>query len=201
MKNKIDSINAWLDKIEKSSIPDFDKLPEVKLYMNQLVAYINEILSPYTSKDQKAITSFMVNNYVKEKLIDQPINRKYNRTQMAYIISICLLKQVASMENLHVILDKKNASIKGNELYSFFKSCETETLESVYHKTKMRVEAVEKKYKSDITKCHNKPELLNKVNNHLNIQLVYIAFKLMVEAQINKFFAEKILEEVLGKDK
>ena len=153
MKNKLKEIQKWLNYIGEAKLPDYEKLPDVSLYMDQVVTYVKDALEPFTLEEQTSITNFMINNYVKAKIIDAPKNKRYEKKQIAYIISICLLKQVTSMGNLQTLLDKDNSTVKEEDLYTFFKSCEDETLENVLHKTKMRVDAVEKKYKSDLSKA------------------------------------------------
>lgn len=201
MENKIATLNKWVDDMLNSHLPEYKDLPEVKLYMDQLVGYVNERLAPFAQKDQEAITKFMINNYVKNGLIPPPTNKRYSKNQIGYIIAICILKQSASLTDLSIVMDKHASKEKPADLYTFFKECERETLENVHHKTKIRLDTIEKKYNQDIQKCKDNEALIGKVNSHLNSQLIYVAFKLLVEAQMNKFFAERILEEVVSDTK
>ncbi|MFQ7058586.1 MAG: DUF1836 domain-containing protein [Turicibacter sanguinis] len=42
----------------------------------------------------------MLNNYVKQKVVSPPLNRRYNEKHLAYLIVVCLLKQVYSLTEI-----------------------------------------------------------------------------------------------------
>lgn len=196
MRNTLKEIQDYIINFDKNEIPDYAKLPEVSLYMDQLITYVNDILKLYSADEKNLLTKFMVNNYVKNKLVSAPKNKRYEKDQLAYLIAITLLKQVASLDNLKVLMDKNNTNIHGADLYSFFINCEKETVDSVHHKTQLRLDAIEKKYRQDLQKTRGKRLESQKVNVQLKKQLLYVAFKLYVEAEINKILADKIVFEI-----
>ena len=73
MEKIINALKEWLERLNDAELPQFDSLPDVSLYMDQIVSYIDAILEPYSRDEQKLITSFMVNNYVKAKIISRVI--------------------------------------------------------------------------------------------------------------------------------
>ena len=78
-------------------LPRWRNFPEIDLYIDQLVSYLEQYLSNYIindeEKDGKIVTKTMINNYVKHNVIKPPINKKYNREHLAYLFAIFLLKQ------------------------------------------------------------------------------------------------------------
>ena len=120
MEKIINELKVWLEGLNDSKLPEFETLPDVNLYMDQIVSYIDTILSPYSRDEQKLITSFMVNNYVKAKIIEAPTLKRYNKNQLSYLIAICLLKQITSMSNMAVILNKENFQDENGEFYNHF---------------------------------------------------------------------------------
>ena len=87
--------------IMKIHIPRWNELPEIDLYLDQVVNYIEKYLGQYTvNKDDKIITKTMINNYVKLGIMPAPIKKKYSREHMAYLIVICVLKQVYSINDI-----------------------------------------------------------------------------------------------------
>ena len=70
--------------IEKRKAPAFhcprwEELPDMDLYMDQVVTLLNEYLKPFHAKDQeKMVTSTMINNYVKPR----PSKRNIRRTTL-----------------------------------------------------------------------------------------------------------------------
>ena len=89
------------EMIMKIHIPRWNELPEIDLYLDQVVNYLEKYLEPYNvNKDDKIITKTMINNYVKLGIIPAPEKKKYSRSHVAYLIVICVLKQVYSISDI-----------------------------------------------------------------------------------------------------
>ena len=89
------------DLVSKIHIPRWNELPEIDLYLDQVVNYLEKYLSKYNvNKDDKVITNTMKNNYVKQGIMPAPEKKKYNRTHLAYLMVICVLKQVYSINDI-----------------------------------------------------------------------------------------------------
>lgn len=81
--------------------PRWAELPGIALYMDQVTGYINEIFAPIAPQEQQiTLTKAMVNNYVKQRVMSPPVNKKYDRAHMAYLVTICALKQVFSIPEI-----------------------------------------------------------------------------------------------------
>ena len=89
------------DLVSKIHIPRWNELPEIDLYLDQVVNYLEKYLSKYNvNKDDKVITKTMINNYVKQGIMPAPEKKKYNRTHLVYLMVICVLKQVYSINDI-----------------------------------------------------------------------------------------------------
>lgn len=93
--------------LDKFHIPRWDELPCVDLYLDQVVNLINSYLSPYIffnsnykKGENELLTKTMINNYVKNNLIEAPTKKQYSKTQLAKLFVICVLKQVYSMQDI-----------------------------------------------------------------------------------------------------
>ena len=87
--------------ISKIHIPRWNELPEIDLYLDQVVNYLEKHLGQYNvNKDDKIITKTMINNYVKLGIMPAPEKKKYSREHLAYLIVICVLKQVYSISDI-----------------------------------------------------------------------------------------------------
>jgi len=82
-------------------IPRWEELPDIELYMDQVITFIenNVYIYPFIN-NEKVITSSMINNYVKLNLIPKPIKKKYNKTHLAYLIAISILKHVFTIQEV-----------------------------------------------------------------------------------------------------
>ena len=86
--------------------PRWVQLPQIALYMDQVLLVLNQALEPLTSAEAPAVTSTMINNYVKMKLAAPAEKKKYDRDHMARFLMICLLKKVLSMTEIAAVLEE-----------------------------------------------------------------------------------------------
>ena len=103
--------------MQSFSLPRYDELPPVGFFLEQTVEYINQILAPLHGIQ---ITSSMVRNYVKQGLISNPIKKKYNTDQIAYLIAITILKQVIPLEELSRLFSQQKKTYKSKIAYNYF---------------------------------------------------------------------------------
>ncbi len=89
------------ESIMKIHIPRWNELPEIDLYLDQVVSYLEKYLEQYNvTKEDKIITKTMINNYVKLGIMPAPEKKKYSREHIAYLMVICVLKQVYSINDI-----------------------------------------------------------------------------------------------------
>ena len=80
-------------------IPRWNQLPSIDLYIDQIIALVDENLSAVLCHhDGFPLTKSMINNYVKAKLVAAPINKKYPRSAVAMVIVICLPRNCYSTD-------------------------------------------------------------------------------------------------------
>ena len=184
MEKIINELKVWLDGLKDSSLPQFDNLPDVSLYMDQIVSYIDTILAPYSRDEQKLITSFMVNNYVKAKIIEAPVLKRYNKNQLSYLIAICLLKQITSMSNMAVLLNKEYFNDENGDFYNHFINIHNATKTTIHSKMVENLERAEKgeKVTSRVRRKKETEETTPEINVKKN--LIDLSLKLMIESEI-----------------
>lgn len=97
-------IKDWIKNIKTIHLPRWNELPELALYLDQVLEYVNKTLSVvfmrHDEDTDKVLTSSMINNYVKNQIMPPPIKKKYGRDHIAFIITITILKQVASLNDV-----------------------------------------------------------------------------------------------------
>lgn len=105
MTHPQEGLEAWTEQVHAYHIPRYDELPTLELYMDQVVAVIDDCLRIYL-RDSKAqrLTPAMINNYVKLKVLPPPVKKRYNRTHLCYLIIICMLKQVLAIPEIRTLL-------------------------------------------------------------------------------------------------
>ena len=113
--------------INKFHIPRWNELPNIDLYLDQVVNLINSTLSPYIflNNDEKkeniqVLTKTMINNYVKNNLIEAPEKKLYSKIQLAKLFVICILKQVYSMQDIKTLISIALENTTAKEKYDSF---------------------------------------------------------------------------------
>lgn len=118
-----------VEEIENFHLPRWRELPNVDLYLDQVVSLLESYLSDYINEDndnkENFITKSMINNYVKHNVIKPPINKKYNKEHLASLFVIFTLKQIYSMEDIKKLIKLAIETSSTNKAYDLF-CCELE---------------------------------------------------------------------------
>ena len=125
MDNLKKMLENWLNELNHFSYKNYEELPDIELYMDQVVTLLEKQLKIFqTSSLDKQITSSMINNYVKGEVIPAPISKKYNREHLASIEEVVSLKQVLTIAEVKQILDEhfKDSESKGEAFNQFNKA-------------------------------------------------------------------------------
>lgn len=140
------TLDHWLSNLAEFSYTDYEKLPDIDLYMDQVVTYLEKQLSIFqTSSLDKQITSSMINNYVKGEVVSAPIAKKYNRQHLALIEEVCTLKQVLSIAEVKQIIDERYRKTDADYsvVFNQFKNSMTEKNLEAVDKTKQALENIQ----------------------------------------------------------
>lgn len=101
MNSMDQSLQNWGKALVNVHLPRWHELPELELYMDQVITLVERYLSPIILKEKHTLlTSSMVNNYVKLGLIPAPNKKRYNKKHLAFLIAITLLKQVLTIAEI-----------------------------------------------------------------------------------------------------
>lgn len=96
-----DELILFSNEISEFHIPRWEELPDIELYMDQVITFIEKNISVVSvNSREKIITPSMVNNYVKLNLIPKPIKKKYEKIHLAYLIAITILKHVFTIQEI-----------------------------------------------------------------------------------------------------
>lgn len=103
--------------VEQLKLPLYSEIPEMGLYLKQVVAYLNHYLAPLGNIQ---ITSSMVSNYVKHKLINPPKDRLYDQEQIATLIFISIAKNVMDQADLRKAIAIQQKTYSTEIAYNYF---------------------------------------------------------------------------------
>ena len=102
------------------SYPKWKEIPNIDLYLDQVLLYVNQVCEPISSESDKGLTASMVNNYVKHGYMTKPEKKKYQRKQIARLIAITTLKSVFSIQEIAQTLNTLQTETNSEQLYNAF---------------------------------------------------------------------------------
>ncbi|MDY0063782.1 MAG: DUF1836 domain-containing protein [Bacilli bacterium] len=174
-------LQAWLSTLSHYSLPKWDALPDLDLYMDQIVTYLERELAPLSVEDQeKMITTWMINNYVKGNLLPNPVKKKYSKEHLGYLLGISAIKQILSIPNIAMLFQySDDTKIKAKSLYRFFRNIQTDKINTISSELLTQIKDINLDSETDDSK--------------LKSILYELVFKLAVEAEVKKIIANKIL--------
>lgn len=89
------------DDILDYHCPRWNELPDIELYMDQVLSLIEKNTAVLCEEDdQVIITKTMINNYVKQKKVKPPVNKRYNRDHLAFFMVVAILKRFLSLSEI-----------------------------------------------------------------------------------------------------
>lgn len=115
------SLEAWVESLGTFALPEWGELPELDLYMDQVVLLLSRYLAPMSQNaEERAITASTINNYVRLKILPPPVKKKYSRCHLACLIILCTLKPCLSIASIRRLLPPHIDEESVRTLYTAF---------------------------------------------------------------------------------
>lgn len=171
MEQLSEELKKWIQSVDDYTPASWERLPELELYMDQVVTFLNRQLEPFATGDERLLTPSMVNNYVKDGVLPRPEKKKYSRTHLAMLMMICSLKSVLSLPEISAMLQGITEGRNIDEQYPDFIHAHSEAMKK-------------------ITECLDKAPELDKEG------LYKMALQLALEANARRIAAAHILDSL-----
>ena len=98
-------------------LPRYHELPTVGLYLEQVTRYVNGYLAELSCP---ILTPSMVSNYVKQRTIPGPVKKSYGPESIANLMSVALVKNVLSMEDIRLLERQGLEQYQPEQAYDYF---------------------------------------------------------------------------------
>ena len=117
-----EDLSRQLAELERQLLEDrpvaWDSLPDIPLYMDQVVSYLSRQLIGFGRGD--VLTPAMVNNYIKDGLVPRAQGKRYGREHLVYLTLVAAVKQVLSVRDMKTLLESIEAPLDPRSLYESF---------------------------------------------------------------------------------
>ena len=122
MKNEMVS---WFSELKDHQTPEWDSLPDLDLYMDQVITYLERQMRVFTQDgEDKLITPSMINNYVKNEIIPRP-SKKNIHGIIWHIFLPYPCKQVLPITDISNIIKHQTGYMDMEEFYNRFEPFRT----------------------------------------------------------------------------
>lgn len=107
-------------RMEQERPAPWDDLPDIALYMDQLISYMPRQLIRFD--EGNALTPAMVNNYIKDGLVPRAEGKRYGPIHLGYLTAVVALKQVLSVRDIGALMGAGRSLEKSPpEQYAYFR--------------------------------------------------------------------------------
>ncbi len=117
----MDKLREFKDKMATVRPEDWNNIPDIDLYMDQVISYMQRQHLGLDLDGDETLTSAMINNYIKNGLLPRAKGKRYDREHIGYLTAICLLKQVLTVNETGILLNKEMENQGIEEFYEGYK--------------------------------------------------------------------------------
>ena len=160
--------------LENAAQEPWESIPDLGLYMDQVIGYLNSRLAFLTEEDEPLLSSSMVNNYVKAGILTRPKQKRYSREQLAELYMLCSLKQVLEIQDAADVSEEFTKNHTARDRYEALSLHQREAAEAC----RARLDATEEDREAQIA----------------------LAVKLAVEAALCRATAVRLIDTLRSED-
>lgn len=95
---------AFVERVRGFKLAQWEELPDLGLYMDQVITFLERQYRPLFGGEKRIITPAMINNYVKSGLVSRPVQKKYDREQIAQLSMLCALKKAIALDDMRLLM-------------------------------------------------------------------------------------------------
>ena len=102
-----DALREACRQLEAQRLPRWRELPDLELYLDQVLELTARYLEAWPAFDRKGLTASMVNNYVGMGALPKPVKKRYSRRHLAQLLVICILKGCLPIASIRTLLRRE----------------------------------------------------------------------------------------------
>ena len=191
--NTNDLLNSILDSLSRIDHAKLEALPDINLYMDQVITFMEKELYPTKRHEEDPIlTKTMVNNYVKNNLLPPPEKKKYSKEHVLTLIFIYYFKSILSIKDIETVLKPLTEK--------YFSGNDTMELSSIYeelcHMEKERLDSLKDSVSSAYDKAGEAFDQLPDGEDRDILQKFAFICNLSFDVYLKKMMIERIIDDI-----
>ena len=181
----------WTAALSGSELVEWNRLPDIGLYMDQVLTLMDRQLAFYRrGDDDRLLTQPMINNYTKDGLLPRASDKKYTQGHLALLSVLCSLKPVLSISDLSVLLKNTQLDADEKKIYEFFLKAQGDSIDSVRKDLNPEIDGLLNAAADD--------GLTADTYKH---EMALMALRMAVEARVRIMMTQKILDLIAAEEK
>ncbi len=123
----------WAGEVEGRSTADWENLPDIGLYMDQVVTYVErQLAAVWRLEREKPLTPAMVNNYANGQMLPRAdAQKKYSRDHLAMLLILCTLKPVMPIADIGRLLSGYRSEGDMDGFYRNFRETQSRAMAGI----------------------------------------------------------------------
>ena len=187
MKSSVEDLQGWLTSLSDTELMEWNRLPDIGLYMDQVLTLMDRQLAFYRRSDEdRLLTQPMINNYTKDGLLPRATDKKYTQGHLALLSILCSLKPVLSISDLSALLKYTHIRKDDREIYDFFLRTQETALEDSRADLSPRL--------AELLSAPVSEESGQSVQDAYHQELALMALRMALEARVRIMMTQKILD-------
>jgi len=114
----MEELQQLKDKLEHDRPVAWQELPDLALYMDQVISYMPRQLIHFG--EEELLTSAMVNNYIKDGVVPRAEGKRYGPVHLGYLTAVCAMKKVLSVKDIRALFDAVPEAKQPEAIYNYF---------------------------------------------------------------------------------
>ena len=179
-----------IKEYRERGLADGSSIPDIDLYIEQMVSCLNEELSLYAKDGEGPITKGMISNYTKHKMIPGPEGKRYTKNHCLFMLMVYYLKSSFSMDQVQrlmrpVLANYDSAWDDDMDVASYYREIIADTM------------AREESFGADIQeRIRGIKHFLGTMDSDDDIsELLLLITSLVLRSNAERFLAERLLDE------
>lgn len=175
---------------QKKGLADGKSVPDIDLYIDQMVSCLNSELSLYAKNGEGPITKGIVSNYTKHKMIPGPEGKRYTKDHCIFMLLVYYLKGCFSMDQVQRLM---------KPILSNYDSAwdDNVDMQAYYKEILAAVRKSEKDFSEQLQEriLANKKFLADRGSDDDISELILLITMLIMRSNEERYMAEKLLDE------
>ncbi|MBR2099022.1 MAG: DUF1836 domain-containing protein [Firmicutes bacterium] len=175
---------------QKKGLADGKSVPDIDLYIDQMVSCLNSELSLYAKNGEGPITKGIVSNYTKHKMIPGPEGKRYTKDHCIFMLLVYYLKGCFSMDQVQRLM---------KPILSNYDSAwdDNVDMQAYYKEILAAVRKSEEDFSEQLQEriLANKKFLADRGSDDDISELILLITMLIMRSNEERYLAEKLLDE------